>query len=212
MQKRHSGFTLMELMVTLAVAGIVLGMAVPNFRSFMLNSRLTSAANDFIVALHAARTEAVKRQLPVAMCATDDAGQAVPECSGGAYSQWVVWVDADNDWEPDNAANEPVLLRHMGVAQGVMVRVNADETGIVKFRPNGFAADAAAGQVPTSNVVICDSRGTAAISAGCGRSDCSHQPARSSSATGTTVAAARRKNGHVSASAEPTHSPAARPT
>lgn len=166
MQKRHSGFTLMELMVTLAVAGIVLGMAVPNFRSFMLNSRLTSAANDMIASLHSARTEAIKRQLPVAMCATADAGEAVPECSGGEYSQWVVWVDADNDWEPDNSADEPVLVRHMGIADGVMVRVNADETGIVKFRPSGFAAEAAGGQVPTSNVVICDSRGTAAISAG----------------------------------------------
>ena len=166
MQKRQAGFTLMELMVTLAVAGIVLGMAVPNFRSFMLNSRLTSAANDLIVALHAARTEAIKRQLPVAMCATDDAGEAVPECSGGAYGQWVVWVDADNDWEPDNAANEPVLLRHMSIPDGVMVRVDSGETGIVKFRASGFAADAAGGQVPTSNVVICDSRGTAAVSAG----------------------------------------------
>ena len=102
------------------------------------------------------------RAYTVNVTVTDDDGASDTQ----AVTLTVKWVDADNDWEPDHAANEPVLLRHMGVAQGVMVRVNADETGIVKFRPNGFAADAAAGQVPTSNVVICDSRGTAAISAG----------------------------------------------
>ena len=166
MRKKHSGFTLMELMVTLAVASVLLGLAVPNFRDFIRNSRLTSAANDLIGALNAARTEAIKRQLPVAVCATGDATASPPVCSGGAYTAWVVWVDANNNWIPDNVAAEQVLVRHETLDPSVLVRVDGAETGVVKFRPSGFAADPSGGFVPTSNIVICDVRGSAATSGG----------------------------------------------
>ena len=166
MRKKYSGFTLMELMVTLAVAGIILGLAVPNFREFMRNGRLTSVANDLIVALHAARSEAAKRQVPVAVCATNNSAATPPVCSAGAYTSWVVWVDADDDWVPDNNVNEPVLMRQPAVDASVLVRVAGGESGVVKYLPSGFASPPSGGFFPTRNVVICDERGTAATSAG----------------------------------------------
>ena len=52
----------MELMVTLALVGILVGLAVPSMREFIRNNRLTGGANDVLRALRLARSEAIKRQ------------------------------------------------------------------------------------------------------------------------------------------------------
>lgn len=157
MHKRLRGFTLMELMVTLAVAGIVVALAVPNFRQFLQNGRLTAASNDLIAAMHLARTEAVKRQTPVAVCASANPSDSPPTCSGGAFRAWVVWVDADNDWVIDNVAAEPVLGRHAALDATLTVR--SDNDGRVKYLPIGFGAPPSGGITPTGNIVVCDERG-----------------------------------------------------
>lgn len=62
------GFTLVELMITLAVAAILLVIAVPSFRSIMLSSRLDTAANDLIASLNTARMEAIKANASAQFC------------------------------------------------------------------------------------------------------------------------------------------------
>lgn len=64
----NQGFTLLELLITIAVLGILLGIAVPSFQSSLTNSRLTTAANDLVGALQAARSEAIKRNATHQFC------------------------------------------------------------------------------------------------------------------------------------------------
>jgi len=59
--RKDRGFTLIELMVTLAVAGILMVIAIPSFRNITLKNRLSTTANQFVDALNTARMEAVKR-------------------------------------------------------------------------------------------------------------------------------------------------------
>lgn len=66
--RRHRGFTLVELMVTVAVAAVLLMIAVPSFRSITASNRLNVAANDLIRAIQVARTEAVKRNSSTQLC------------------------------------------------------------------------------------------------------------------------------------------------
>jgi type IV fimbrial biogenesis protein FimT len=159
----------MELMLVLAIAGVILGLAVPNMRDFLRNNRLAGGANELLAAVHMARTEAIKRQLPlpggVAVCATADPdSDTTPACSGawaqGASSAWIVWVDADGDWTPDHNAAEPVLARYSALDDSITLR--SDNDGVLRYTLTGFTAPADA-TTPTRNVVMCDVRGTTVV-------------------------------------------------
>lgn len=59
--KKNTGFTLIELMVGIALMGILIAMAVPSMSNIIKNNRLATQANEFITAFHLARSEAIKR-------------------------------------------------------------------------------------------------------------------------------------------------------
>jgi type IV fimbrial biogenesis protein FimT len=152
---------MIELMVTLTVAGVLTALALPNLRPFIQNSRLTSASNDLLRSLYIARAEAVKRQVNVAVCATADptASDANITCSYGAFNGWFVFVDTNGNWQHDNT--EAVIEKHALLDSSVTVRNDAN--GIVSYAPTGFA-NLAGAEAPSSNIVLCDQRGTVLLS------------------------------------------------
>jgi type IV fimbrial biogenesis protein FimT len=85
--RSHGGFTLIEMMITIVVLAILLGIAVPSFRNASLSGQLRSAANDFIATANFARSEAIKRGTPVTMCVSADGSS----CAAGGWEQgWIV--------------------------------------------------------------------------------------------------------------------------
>ena len=64
------GVTLVELMIVIAIAAILLGLAVPNMQEFYVSNRLGSTANEFMAALSTARNEAMRRGVPVTLRST----------------------------------------------------------------------------------------------------------------------------------------------
>jgi len=109
------GFTLVELMVTLVVFGVLLGVAVPNFSTFTASSRVSSAANDLLLNLGYARSEAVKRGSFATLCAT-----ANGTACGTNWSQgWMVFLDGNGDGSLDTG--EEVLRRTEALSGGATV-------------------------------------------------------------------------------------------
>ena len=152
--RAQRGFTLTELMVTVAVAGVLAMMAVPNMRSFVQNNRLSSASNDLLRSFNLARTEAIKHQTNVVVCAVADPTLATPACSYGAFNGWIVFQDTNLSWQWENA--EPIFERHELLDSSVTVK--KDNDGIEMYVATGFASPAGA-KIPTRNILLCDSRG-----------------------------------------------------
>ncbi len=164
---RHGGsggFTLLELLMAMTVAGILAGIAIPNMRAFLLNNRIASTGNDLLRSIQVARTEGIKRQQTagglVTVCATADStlADAALTCSYGNFSQWFVFVDTDGNGQ--HAAGEAVLARG---ASATTNTVKSNQNGIVCFGPSGFAGITCGAKIPTTAVAICDYRGNVAV-------------------------------------------------
>lgn len=115
----HAGFTLVELMITIAVAGILLTVAIPSFQGYIANQRVKTDANALLMSLLHARSEAVKR---------NEAVSVVPSDSGWAGG-WSVVLDSDAS-----------TLRSDSALSGVTV--NDGGAGTVTFARNGRLATA----------------------------------------------------------------------
>lgn len=102
--KKADGFTLIELMITLAIAAILLTVGIPSFRDFIMNNRLTTQANEFVASIQTARSLAIRYQRPTRICVSDDPAAATPACVNSTdwTRGWFVWVDLDRDGVIDN--------------------------------------------------------------------------------------------------------------
>ena len=135
--KRQSGFTLMELMVTMVIAVILLTVVVPGFRDVLQNNRATAMANDFVSAVNFARSEAVKRVRQVRISAVNPA-TATNEWGPG----WRIWADA-NDNDAFDAGEE---LRVRAALEGGATFDSVENDSEIRFLATGLT-DIPAAQV-----------------------------------------------------------------
>ena len=96
---KEPGFTLIELLIVIVVVTILLAAGVPAFKDFIKNNRVTAQANALAVAIQMGRNEAVKRGVNVVVCASKNATDVKPKCSGSAdwSTGWITFADLDGD-------------------------------------------------------------------------------------------------------------------
>lgn len=137
------GFTLVELLVALAVAAILFGVAIPSFQGLLERQRSWTALNDLRSSLHQARELAVRERTPVTVCRSADAR----ECgTGSGWSDgWIVFEAPDGT----NACTVQtsglcehggrVLSVSSGMTGGVYLTANHFVSQHVRFSPEGHA-------------------------------------------------------------------------
>jgi type IV fimbrial biogenesis protein FimT len=153
---RQRGYSLLEMLVTVGIAAVVLGVGVPSFREVLANNRMAGAANDLITSIHVARTEAVKRRGTVSLCGSSNWDAANPDCDLAGGTGWIVFFDADGDVSVD--AGDTVVYTHAPLPTGITFNIDAGAVGYVQYGGNGFPQIAGAG-APFTNVQLCDDRG-----------------------------------------------------
>jgi len=116
-----SGFTLVELILTVAIIGIVLGIGLPSFQSMIINNRLTAQANSLVGALNLARSESIKRNKLVVV------GKTGTNWKDG----WEVFQDLNAD---GSSAGEEVFQTYEAISSNDLSFSISDP---IAYRPDG---------------------------------------------------------------------------
>ncbi|MEO8137742.1 MAG: GspH/FimT family pseudopilin [Betaproteobacteria bacterium] len=135
------GFTLIELMVVIAIAAILLIVGIPSFQAIINSNRLTSAANEMVAAIQTARADAIRYNKRTEVCLSLNSNTANPTCAPDNTTTakgWIVFVDLDKSGAY-NVGDR--LLRVANVHEAVTVIASPaliNGTKVV-FRSDGLA-------------------------------------------------------------------------
>ncbi|ACR11044.1 hypothetical protein TERTU_3176 [Teredinibacter turnerae T7901] len=117
----QSGFTIIELMVVVAIAAVLMVLAVPSFEDSSAKSAVRAGVNNLQSDLAFARSTAITRSRPVAICASDTS--AGRNCGTGDWNEgWLVFLDPNSNGALD-AGEELVRI---GSALGARVSISLD--------------------------------------------------------------------------------------
>jgi len=178
MTQRHSGFTVLELMMTVGLIAVLMMIAAPSLRDLIKNSRITSQANDLMTDLAIARAEAVKRGVRTAICTSSDG----LTCTATPWNQgWIIFTDHGPDkggtyGAVDSAIPAPDTDTVLKIARAIdganenpantITTINASVNAgamYVGFRPSGVVTPGGAGA--ETEFLLCDSRTTDKVGA-----------------------------------------------
>ena len=122
----RSGFSLIELMVTIALVSLLLTLGVPSFNALLRTISLNTQANNFVAAINLARSEAIRRNTVVTLSASAD-NLTQHHWEAG----WQIWVDGNGNGILDNGE----LLRGFPDMGGGVL---SSDTSLLRFNSEGF--------------------------------------------------------------------------
>ncbi|MBS7663943.1 GspH/FimT family pseudopilin [Pseudomonas lalucatii] len=150
MNLRTRGYTLHELLSSLAIVSLLLGIAVPEAQRFRANQQLASASNTLATSLALARSESIKRQRPV----------LIDNGDGDWASGWQVFVDLNNNGQADGG--ESILRQDAALPSGVIAKGNTPVRRYIRYTPLGNA-QLLGGAFQAGTLTICHASGGHAI-------------------------------------------------
>ena len=127
------GFTLTEMLVTLTVLCILLALSAPSFWRLIIDTRMTTEANQFLTALHLTRSEAIKRNRRVTLCKSSDGHFCTT--TGNWEQGWIIFVD--NLPAGTREPNEARLRVHSALTRGSALIGNLPVRHYISYLPNG---------------------------------------------------------------------------
>lgn len=132
---RQAAYTLVELLVVMALAAIVASLAIPSMSAFLNSQRSSSLGSAFLNSLNLARSEAIKRNARVALCKSADSWLCTN--AGGWEQGWIVFHDVNNNAVLD--PGEDVIEQRGAVTVGLRLTGNVTVAHYVSYSPSGSA-------------------------------------------------------------------------
>ncbi len=154
--KHQHGFTILELMMTVAVGAILVTVGVPSFVNTIRASEMTSATNTMVGALYAGRSEAVKRRARVTVCRATGSAGVDPACDGAGDSI-AVFVNTANDLSIDTGSGDVVIQNLKWLPDNIDV-TSSDMPNGFSFNASGFTRAVGGGTV-SGDLLFCGPAG-----------------------------------------------------
>jgi type IV fimbrial biogenesis protein FimT len=162
MKHRSRGFTLMELMLVLTLAAIILALGAPSFTEFRRSNRMAGIANDFLVGVQVARSEAIKRQASVSLCPSGNPAADDAACTTtNDFSGWIVFADPNNNCQREDTEVILQVGERIDTGTNSATRTTSAADGnCVSFAATGFTRpEPGSGTSAMRHTVFCDGRG-----------------------------------------------------
>jgi type IV fimbrial biogenesis protein FimT len=158
---KQNGFSMIEVIVTMAIAAILLSIAVPSYQTAVQNNRRTTSTNELATAFQLARNTAISQRVTVTVCKSNTITAATPTCSTGGdsgdWSQgWIIFTDADESLSINGT--DTLLRVHEALPGTTSFTGGGNAVNRVSFSPQGLTRN-------NDTITHCDSRGAADASA-----------------------------------------------
>lgn len=152
---------MIELLITMVIAAVLFGIAIPQMGTLIKNSRITTQINDLMADLNLARSEAIKRNTNVVVCKSNNPTVTPPSCNTTGTDPWqsgrLVFVDVDGSNTYTTAANDVLLRITEPLSGGNSLTPNgAPVENFVSYSRTGLPASALTG---APYFALCDDRG-----------------------------------------------------
>ena len=142
---KSRGFTLVELLVVMAMAARLLNIAAPSLSAVMQNTKFAVRSNSLTQSVHFGRMEAVKRRHSVSMCAR--ASNTACSSDNDWSKGWLVYTDSSSDGVQGVLDGTDTVLQvvsfetsNIGVTASAVIGSNANSpTKNIRFNSRGFA-------------------------------------------------------------------------
>ena len=147
---KSEGFTILELLVGVAILAITMALAAPNFIDMVKNNRISSASSDFMGALQLAKTEAASRVRPVSICKSNADGD---DCVGGGDWQqgWLIFVDLNANG--DLNGDDTIIFVNQALDDQITFGGTDGVKDSITFNPSGTTS-----LTSTETLILCDER------------------------------------------------------
>ncbi len=154
-RRLQRGVTIIELLMALTIGALLMGVGIPAYESLVRNNRLATDTNELVASIHYARSEAIKRGVPVRICISNNANIGVTGCDGTA-------TDWSAGWNIRILGAGGAVLRRHAPLDGSTTLIEEGpntRTGRMDFDRLGFTADG-------RTIVACEATNTTGLARG----------------------------------------------